>query len=206
MIQPAARTIGLALAMAVTLAGCAMFESDQPMFAAETGAPIYGAAPVLVSWRPLDPDEKPRRIKVDATFANGVYAMQARDEDDTVWRESLHAVDGGTEFYVQQVEMAQEGEPAERVYYYDLLRVRPDGVWAYQLRCGDLSREERDAFGFTPPPPAANPDGSPGAESSTCVVRSPDRLRDAFQLLASRQEPRAHATVKPKKRGWFSRP
>jgi len=198
-------------ALALLGAGCAMFESERPMFPPATGAPLYGTAPALVRWQTLDPDEKDKVLKIDATFADGVYAMSARGKDKAQFKESLHPTTAikaapGANWYVQQIEYAGDSREGPPTFYYDLVRADASGMWAYQLRCSDLSTAERDQFGMTPPPSPPNPDGTPAAPSTSCTVRSPESLQSAFALIAGRIEARVRVTAKPKGKGWFSRP
>lgn len=206
------------IAIAILSAGCAMFESERPMFAAAEGVPVYGEAPALIRWTMLEKDADPKSVRIDATFAAGQYAMAARGKDKTVWSESLHATtaipappassppaSAATSWYVQQIEYAGDDKAGTPTVYYDLVRADSAGLWAYQFRCSDLSKDERAAFEMTPPPAPPNPDGTPAPESSSCTVRSPESLGKAFALLASRQEPRVRISVKPKSKSWFSR-
>ncbi|MFZ4604565.1 MAG: hypothetical protein ACOYM8_19175 [Caulobacterales bacterium] len=206
------------VAIAALSAGCAMFESERPMFPAAEGVPVYGEAPALIRWTMLEKDADPKTARIDATFAGGRYAMSARGKDKTVWSESLHATAGipappatasppsaATAWYVQQIEYAGDDNAGTPTYYYDLLRADSAGLWAYQFRCSDLTKEERAAFDMTPPLAPPNPDGTPAPASSACTVRSPESLDKAFALLASRQDPRVRISVKPKGKSWFSR-
>ncbi|MBU6373847.1 MAG: hypothetical protein KJS97_14055 [Alphaproteobacteria bacterium] len=208
----------LAAAAALAASACTMFESDRPMFTPSAGAPVYGAAPALVRWTMTEDDADPKKLRLDATFADGEYLMVARGKDKAQWRESLHPAPGlppagssasggpaSGSWYVQQIAYADESDPTKVTYYYDLVRADGTKLYAYQFRCTDLTPAERDAFDMTPPPPPPNADGSPGAPSAACIVRSPDSVARAFALLASRLPPRAEGVVKPKGKGWFSR-
>ncbi|NDC58169.1 MAG: hypothetical protein EBZ50_04950 [Alphaproteobacteria bacterium] len=206
------------VAIAALSAGCAMFESDRPMYLASNGVPVYGSAPALIRWTMLEKDADPKSARIDASFAAGRYVMSARGKDKTRWVESLHVTaaipppaatgspaSAATAWYVQQIEYAGDDNANPATYYYDLVRADSAGLWAYQFRCSDLSKEERDAFDMTPPPAPPNPDGTPAPASSACTVRSPESLDKAFALLASRQDPRVRISVKPKSKSWFSR-
>ena len=202
----------LVAAAALSVTACTMFESDRPMFDPSVGAPVYGAAPALVRWTVNAPDADPKTIRLDATFANGEYVMLARGKDKAQWRESLHSTpapeapagSSGT-WYVQQIAYADDPEPTDVTYYYDLVRADGTKLFAYQFRCTDLTEEERAAFDMTPPPPPPSADGTPGTPSAACIVRSPESVGKAFALLATRIAPRAEGVVKPKAKGWFSR-
>jgi hypothetical protein len=188
-----------------------MFESDRPMFPPASGASVYGTAPALVRWETLDREAKEKTAKIDATFADGVYAMTTRGTDKAQFKESLHLTSaihgpGAARWYVQQVEYAGDSGEGPPMFYYDLVRADAAGTWAYQLRCSDLTTQERDQFDMTPPPSPPNPDGTPATPSSSCTVRNPEQLQSAFALLAGRLEPRVQIHVKARGKSWFSRP
>lgn len=208
--------MALAAAMAMAASACTMFESDRPMFDPAAGRPAYGDAPSLVRWTMLAEDADPKALRLDATFANGEYMMVARGKDKAQWRESLHpmpapafgpapeATPAGA-WYVQQVAYADETDPTDVTFYYDLVRVDGSKLYAYQFRCTDLTEDERAALDMTPPQPPANADGTPGTPSAACIVRSPESVAKAFAMLAPRNEPRAAGVAKAKGKGWFSR-
>ena len=137
----------LVAAAALSVTACTMFESDRPMFDPSVGAPVYGAAPALVRWTVNAPDADPKTIRLDATFANGEYVMLARGKDKAQWRESLHSTpapeapagSSGT-WYVQQIAYADDPEPTDVTYYYDL--VRADGT------VGGEAIIDQDGHGF----------------------------------------------------------
>jgi len=192
------------MALLALAAGCTMFESDKPMFPANAGAPVYGTQPALIRWTMLEKDADPHVVRVDANFADGQYAMSARGKDKTHWSESLHPIAGAPDRFVQQIAYADESDPKVMKYYYDYAVRDASGLKLYQFRCTDLSNDERERFNMTPPPAPPNADGSPGTQSASCIVRSPESVVQAFQMLAARQQPRAAVTSKPKGTGWFS--
>lgn len=210
--MPWAKAAFAAAAILATSA-CTMFESERPMFDPSLGAPAYGAAPALVRWTMTEPDADPKTIRLDATYADGTYVMVARGKDKAQWRESLHPVPAPAlpaaaaagSWYVQQIAYANDSDPTDVTWYYDLVRADGTKIYAYQFRCTDLTEAERAAFDMTPPPPPPNADGTPATPSAACIVRSPESVAGAFALLATRVEPRAEGVVKVKGKGWFSR-
>lgn len=198
-----------AIAVLALLGGCAMFESDTPMFDAKTGQPVYGAGEVVLRWKAMDPEASdPKSLKITGAFADGAYAFKAKHDGDLmVWRESLHPLAGapGPDWFVQQAAVTGDETPSETTYYYDLVHQVGDDLWVYQLRCSDLTEEERARFNMVPPSPPPNADGTAGVASSTCMVRSADDVMGAFALLAVRLEPKVLVHARPKRKSWFSR-